>query len=144
MGHISPFCELKVARDYAFERKAENILEGLVRTFPLYNKSIPIFVKGTNKYLHACYNYPHNADFSGFTSAEFSLTKTSGFVYWFEISPNFRRKGYGAQLYDIVEKFSIEFGCTKMHTKSLKEATPFWERLGFAGGRRKDVYEKLL
>lgn len=52
-------------------------------------------------------------------------------LYGLTINPNLQRSGIGRRMMAAVDHVSLEQGCTTLGLESLKDAIPFYKRLGF-------------
>lgn len=74
-----------------------------------------------------------------------------GYIMEFYVLPEYRRKGYGRQMYAHLEELLKNDGAKKLYlTSDPVTGKPFWESLGFVYSGEKspensqDIYEKDL
>lgn len=74
-----------------------------------------------------------------------------GNIMEFYVLPNYRRNGYGGQMYRFLESFFISCGVDQLYlTANPVTGKPFWEKLGFIRTgelspiNNQEIYEKTI
>jgi GNAT superfamily N-acetyltransferase len=106
-----------------------------LREFPLYRSEHWISVSIPNDAVIVNYrfdSYQHSDLNREKTQFSLRIRGSTGHLHYMEVERGFTGQGYGEQLYNIIEQFCKEMGCTLIETsKPVGRAVNFWARMGF-------------
>jgi len=123
------------------EEQVCTIVESKLQDFPLYDEQHDVLAKMLQDKLAIVYRTDSHLDATRF---DLNIVGRTGHLCWISIHPDERRKGYGRQLYEVVENIFKEMGCTNVRlTSSGKGKEEFWKKLGFEPDTDREYVKQL-
>ena len=109
-----------------------NRLCDLLKSYPLYKDGHWVGVVQTERGYSASYWPSHSrSQNKGGTGFDIEIRGQTGDVLDISIKLPWKRQGHGKRLYQIIEEFCKEQGCTEIQTMPSGEGQAFWPALGF-------------
>ena len=108
------------------------IFEGRLKQFPLARETdrVQVVIRGDKR--HIGYYTSTNTEQREGTHFDITVQGEIGDVLNFDIIGQEKRKGYGTQLYTIIEDCCKALGCKSMQTSASGQGQYFWPKMGFS------------
>lgn len=123
-----------MVRIYALSETTRDIAMRLyahLKPWALFDESHAILVAQREDSTSLSYWTARSQQTENQTKFNVQIIGTTCDVLDFDIMDEYRRMGYGRALYKALEKFAIEYGCTKMQTAPSGQGIKFWPKMGF-------------
>ncbi len=134
---------MKIVAQTDEEKEIADLMQRCLAQFPLSSETDRIQVVIHGNRTHISYLTEESNRREG-THFDLTLEGTLCDVINLDISKNKRRNGYGRKLYQAIEQFARDIGCTKIQTTPSGEGKHFWPKMGFTSrneiGLERSIY----